>query len=128
MCFIYDEYPEASEQVVRMARKRHMCEGCGRGVGSGERYTENTGIFEGEPFRYRVCGACELDAWIIFIHEISEGCGRGESWIAPGDLPDYRSEHEMQQSSIEDGQRFMKLREERRRQRDDYLLAGVHVR
>jgi hypothetical protein len=113
MCFTYDSYCDAYTERVRKARKPHVCEGCARGIAVGETYTHVSGIFEGDPFTSRVCGACELDRYIIYLRELGEGCGWQEAWIAPGDLHDYRHEHEMQQSSREDGQRYFDLRRQR---------------
>lgn len=113
MCFVYDDYCDVYVSKVRKARKKHRCDGCARGIEPGEKYTHATGIFDGDPFTSRVCGACELDRYKIYLHELSEGCRWQDSWIAPDDLHDYRADHDMQQSDRADGQKYFDVRKRR---------------
>ena len=60
MCDISCEPCEAYARAWRTARKPHVCDACGGRIAKGERYERHSGIFEGDPFSFACCAACEL--------------------------------------------------------------------
>lgn len=114
MCFTYDEYAEVYNETVRTARKYHGCLGCRRGIQKGQRYVDASGIFDCEPFSYRVCGACELDRYRIHIGELGEGCRWNTSWCPTDELGEYRHWNpEIERATVEEGQQYLEYRQRR---------------
>lgn len=108
MCFIYDEYAEWFTQNTRKARKEHPCEGCCHKVKPGEIHLHCRGKYEGDFFQYRVCGACELDIYRVHLFEIAEGCEGQETYPWPNDISYGLDAHELERSTREDGQEWMR--------------------
>ena len=50
------------------ARKRHKCIWCGDWIEAGEKYYQQSGIFDGEPFRNRYHSGCH--AGMLELHRI----------------------------------------------------------
>jgi hypothetical protein len=87
MCFYDTEPCEVYNQTRRKARKEHVCDECRDPIRRGNHYDEITGIFDGSPFRYRICLVCRLDHSRVIDHERAEGCdgieadpGLGRLW------------------------------------------------
>lgn len=81
MCYI-DE-PDVFSQREVVARKRHQCVECDRGIKPGDTYEQSRGLWDGKWSSFKTCARCArlrskvqglmLDAW-------GDGC------IAFGDL------------------------------------------
>lgn len=54
-----------------------------------------------------VCGECDLTRFRIHLHELEEGCHESESWCPYGELRDYCCETDFEQSSREDGAKWI---------------------
>lgn len=52
------EYPEAIIRALPRARKPHRCCECRREIAKGETYERTSGIWGGEPHRYKTCIPC----------------------------------------------------------------------
>lgn len=50
--------PACTSVHTRKARKEHRCYECRTTIKRGERYEETTGIWDGDPHRYRTCLDC----------------------------------------------------------------------
>jgi hypothetical protein len=50
--------PDAFVQKVRRARKEHVCCECGKDICPGEKYQVSSGVWDGEPDRYKQCLHC----------------------------------------------------------------------
>lgn len=50
--------PSCHTQVIRRARKEHKCCECKRVIGPRESYTPESGIWDGEPMRFKTCMDC----------------------------------------------------------------------
>ena len=53
------DYPDAYVHAVVKARKTHRCYECRGDIKAGEQYHRHSGIWEGEPGRFKVCADCE---------------------------------------------------------------------
>lgn len=53
------ELPECITEAKPVARKRHKCCECGGLILEGERYVMVSGIWEGEPERFKTCLDCD---------------------------------------------------------------------
>lgn len=124
MCFDYDRC-DAYDSDIRRAIKEHRCEGCGGLVLSGDLYFYESGVFEGEPFSRKSCGACRRNMQLIHNDEISEGCREFEAWIIPEDLQGYlierEGEFEWPLSTRDEGQEYLKEKQRRLR------MLGPHL-
>lgn len=108
MCFDYEEQYEFYTEKITKARKRHSCDGCCKGINPGELYKHGRGQYEGHFDTLRTCGACELDRYRIHVHELSEGCAGWQSWCVAQELGEALHYAEMECSSREFGQRYLK--------------------
>ena len=52
------ESPSCYRQLTRKARKEHECCECGEAIVVGQKYEETTGVWAGDPERYRTCLPC----------------------------------------------------------------------
>lgn len=104
MCFYYDDYCEAYHSEIRKCRKNYMCGGCSGKINVGDLCVYTSGIFEGDPFSERYCGACEHTRHRIHLKELKEGCREQNSWISYDELFDYCIEEPFQKSGHEEGQ------------------------
>ena len=86
MCFWDTEPCEVYDQRRRKARKDHVCSECRNPIRRGNLYDEVTGIFDGSPFRYRICLTCRLDHLRVIDHERAEGCDWTEADPGLGNL------------------------------------------
>jgi hypothetical protein len=59
MCESWGDMPDCVTFTQRRARKQHKCCECRRPIMPGEKYEECSGIWDGEPNRYRTCSRCE---------------------------------------------------------------------
>lgn len=107
MCFDNDVSGYATDTTSK-ARKPRKCSWCNAPIATGELYVRSSGIVEGEFFHSSTCGVCELDRHRIHIIELSHGCRHHESWCQPDDLFDLRADYEIEKSSREDGQRWLR--------------------
>jgi hypothetical protein len=53
-----DDGPSAFIAFDRKARKEHKCYECGRVIQRGEKYRNESGIWDGDPRRYKTCSEC----------------------------------------------------------------------
>lgn len=109
MCFD-TERPDAYGEEIRKARKPHRCDGCQREILAGDLYVSGHGIFDGEAFSLKVCGACEHTRERIHEQELEEGCRWDESWIDINEITDYCIETGFLLSTIPEGQSFLTQR------------------
>jgi hypothetical protein len=64
------EYPEVFTSQDRTARKQHSCCQCQRSINPGQTYRYASGIFDGQPFHYKICTKCaELSDFIWTLPE-----------------------------------------------------------
>lgn len=118
MCFYHDDDGSAaiSDSVIRKARKRHRCNGCGRFIERGEWYEYNSWLYDGEWSHSCECGMCRVDTDRIDQYEREvEGCSRPESrpWLE--DIAPWIAEHpEYVRATREEGQAAMMAVIERR--------------
>ncbi len=54
----YDGHPEFSSTVERKARKRHVCLECRGFIEPGQKYTRNSGKFDGDIYDDKICNPC----------------------------------------------------------------------
>ena len=74
--------PEAYIHVKPIARKQHYCHECHGTILKGEKYNKHSGIWDGRPDTFKICGECE---YIRF--DLCSGTFRDEeSQIAFGEL------------------------------------------
>ncbi len=53
-----DDGPSAFQAADPKARKEHKCCECGRVILPGETYRRESGIWDGDPRRYKTCSEC----------------------------------------------------------------------
>lgn len=53
------DYPQAYVNAVVKARKPHRCYECRGDIKAGEQYHRHSGIWDGEPGRFKVCSECD---------------------------------------------------------------------
>lgn len=113
MCFTYDVTCDVYSEQIRVARKRHVCDGCQTPIPPGDRYVNGKGVADGHGFSLHHCGICEVMRQRIHEHEIAEGCHWNESWIAPEDIAEWVSDEEVKTGTdyswptVFDGQTFL---------------------
>lgn len=115
MCFYHEGYSEFHTNSYVKARKGRRCEACSREIVVGELCHDNAGVFEGDWYNYKICGACALTQYRIHIEEIREGCHWHQSWCPWWDLIDYCGCKEFEMSTHEEGQRFVEWKREKGR-------------
>ncbi len=71
MCVVELEPCDVWRETERKARKEHRCGCCGRRILTGESYRAIFGVYEGEVFSGKYCGACrEAAGEFSHAHEI----------------------------------------------------------
>lgn len=106
MCF-ETESPELASSTVVKCRKPHKCEECRETIPAGDFADYQTGRFDGEWYRFHLCGACELTRQKLSDHERAEGCHWSESWCPIGDLSSYCLDAGIERATHEDGQAYL---------------------
>lgn len=87
--------------TVRRARKTHKCYACGRKIHSGQKYSYTFVVSEGEQYKIKRCGACEITYrhldklcrehnesehstdWLVPELDLSCGLAYAEEWGGP---------------------------------------------
>lgn len=60
MCVLDLEPCDVWEESVHLARKEHVCSSCCLPIRPGDAYLSHFQVFEGEPFREKMCFVCWL--------------------------------------------------------------------
>ena len=74
-CVLVDggDGPEASTTTIRKARKSHVCCECGETINRGDKHEHISGIWDGEPSRFRTCLTCVEIRDVFFCDEYAYG-------------------------------------------------------
>lgn len=93
MCSDDGDGAQAESTTFRRARKEHECCACREIIPAGDRYHETSGIWDGEPRRFRHClrcrAICEALWHVAGLGWIDYSLDCGQKWEdAIGDLPE----------------------------------------
>lgn len=110
MCFYADGTAEFYESEIRRSRKPRRCDGCRGEIARGDLYRAGRGKYEGGWFTTQVCGACVLDQERIHEAEMEEGCHWNESWCPIEDVVESLPDYDLDRSSKEAGQDWLRSR------------------
>lgn len=68
------------------ARKTHKCQYCGKEIAKGEKYSYESGKFEGELFTRKLCLTCAdiLDTYLVDVGENEFDWWEIDDWLTEG--------------------------------------------
>jgi hypothetical protein len=80
----HDGGPSCYNEKIRKARKTHRCYECLRDIIPGEKYESTSGIWDGDPCRYKTCLDCKSIRDVFF-----------ESWTYTTIWDDFKENFDM---------------------------------
>lgn len=110
MCFYHDCYADFWQQRYPKLRRPQQCHECFRTIPAGELAEYVTARFEGEFYADYYCGECEATRFRVHLMELKEGCKGAETWCPRGDLKEYCKEMEIERSTFNGGQIYLRKR------------------